>query len=151
MALATSFQDRTARKLALLLVEDDDVDREFLIRQLQNQGMDARVETAADGAEALETLRRNRSRGSLRDHYIVLLDLKMPGMDGATFLKALRAEPGLAATVVFVVSGSRDEADIRFAYQHRAVGYLSKADLGPDCRSVLELIERYGASVSLPS
>jgi CheY-like chemotaxis protein len=88
-----------------LLVVDDDPDiREAIQQVVEIEGY--RAVTAGDGAEALGQLRSGVSP------CLILLDLRMPGMDGRTFRERQRAEPGLAGIPVIVLTGDRDGPQI---------------------------------------
>jgi len=88
----------------ILIVDDDPLMREALSEALQDLGVLA--EAAGDGLEALDRLRR----GPLP--CAVLLDVRMPRLDGAGFLRALRSDPGLAALPVITMTGLDDEPDL---------------------------------------
>ena len=105
------------RTLRILLVEDDD-DHVFLIRRALADladlaDLDVSVEVAADGEQATERLARARFEPGGRPQ-LVLLDLKMPRMDGLDVLRHLRADE--AARGLPVVAIPTLEA---VAYQHR--------------------------------
>lgn len=150
MLTASSAQRRNNRT-ALLLVEDDDVDRDIMLRQLGQRFNGQAIEVASDGEEALAKLRRKSDEAGARPSYIVLLDLAMPGMGGTEFLAALRADPDLATTIVFVVSGSLSEADIERTLACGAAGFIPKGNLETGYGRVVEMIQRYTKAVCLPS
>lgn len=90
-----------------MLVVDDDADvRDGLCEFLAGEGY--AVKSASDGAEAIHQLRRSSSD-------IVLLDLRMPGMDGYEFLRRREVERDLRSIPVVVVSASTDDHKIVFA------------------------------------
>ncbi len=89
----------------VLVVEDDAIVRPILAELLEAAGY--RPVTAEHGREALERL-----RAGLRPDCI-LLDWLMPVMDGAQFLAAAQAEPGIAALPVVILSGADSEDDAR--------------------------------------
>lgn len=87
------------RDRPVVLVVDDDADiREVLSLILQMHGLD--VIEASGGSEALSSMRKTRIS-------LVLLDLMMPGMNGADVLDAMKQDPELATVPVIVVSGDR--------------------------------------------
>jgi len=86
-----------ARRASVLLVDDDDQIREALSDDLEAHGYEVAV--AATGEEALRRLRAGPRPCAL------LLDLLMPGMDGAELLAKVRAEEGLAGLPVIVLTG----------------------------------------------
>jgi CheY-like chemotaxis protein len=88
---------------AVLVVEDDVDIRQALVEILEDHGFQAVGES--NGADALEYLRRAPDLPCL-----ILLDLMMPVMDGATFREAQRNDPRLASIPVVVLSAHRDLA-----------------------------------------
>ena len=91
--------------VTLLLVEDDAVDAEAIQRAFRQQRIANPFVVVRDGVEALAALRGER--GPLVPHpFLVLLDVNMPRMNGIEFLEALRADPVLSRTVVFVLTTS---------------------------------------------
>ena len=105
-----------ARHRAVLLVDDDPDILEIVTLLLGLHAVP--VIAARDGAEALALL------GQKHDVGLVLLDLMMPKMDGAAFLRQLKEAPALAGTPVIVISGNRDTAAT--ATTLGADGYLLK-------------------------
>jgi two-component system NtrC family response regulator len=92
----------TGRKEAkILIVEDERPLRELLEIELVRSGY--KVETAADGAKGLEKYRQEA-------YNVVLLDMKMPGMDGVEVLKLMRAESNLPEVIVFTGHGTIETA-----------------------------------------
>jgi CheY-like chemotaxis protein len=85
----------------ILVVDDDSSARDTVCEILGT--LDYSVETARNGAEALEVLRRDPP-------HLVLLDLRMPVMDGRAFLETWRSEPRLGRVPIILMSGARDEA-----------------------------------------
>jgi CheY-like chemotaxis protein len=88
----------SARRVAILVVEDDDNVRELLREVLAEQGFS--VSTAAHGAEALDLLEHGNKPS------LILLDLLMPIMDGEEFLSELRTRERLRRIPVLVTSGT---------------------------------------------
>lgn len=131
----------------VLIVDDDPVDRELMVRGFRKARLDAAIETASDGAEALDKLRS----GELPRPLMVLLDFRMPGMDGPTFLRELRADAHLRDLPVIVVTTSEDDRDVATAYDHNVVGYIPKGKAGHDYGEMVSLIEAYWRVVRLPA
>jgi CheY-like chemotaxis protein len=113
----------------VLVVDDQEDIREFIALVLGNEGY--RVSTAADGFAALE---RTASEPSIA---VVLLDMRMPGMDGWQFAQKYREQPGPHAAIV-VLTAAQDAA--ARAAQIQAEDYLGKPF---DLDDLLSVVARY--------
>ncbi|HET7221373.1 MAG TPA: response regulator, partial [Vicinamibacterales bacterium] len=111
------------KMLNILLVEDDQVDVMNVKRAFEKNRIANPLFVAGNGLEALAMLRANVVP---EDRRIVLLDLNMPKMNGLEFLRDLRADSRLHATVVIVLTTSNDEKDKIEAYNLNVAGYLLK-------------------------
>ena len=99
---------RTPPRGAILLVDDEGVIREVMARKLELRHPDLKIVEAANGRDALEKLEEVRERFH-RDPFLIILDLKMPIMDGWEFLEALYEEyeaKGTACRVPVIVLSS---------------------------------------------
>jgi CheY-like chemotaxis protein len=139
----------TERQLGVLIVDDDDVAAEGVVRGLQKHGFEGRALWVTDGSTALEVL-RGEHRDDLAEPRVVLLDLNMPVLDGFGFLEQLRADPRLHSTVVFVLTTSARSHDLLRAYEEHVAGYMVKSSVGPQFARLAELLESYAAAVVLP-
>jgi CheY-like chemotaxis protein len=137
------------KPLNLLVVEDDAVDLMAMQRALQELRVLNPVTVAHDGIEALEFLRGENGREKLPQPRLVLLDLKMPRMDGHEFLAAVRADPELHDTVVFVLTTSDHDRDMAEAYRQNVAGYILKSSIGADFMKLITLIDAYWQLVEL--
>jgi CheY-like chemotaxis protein len=133
----------------ILVVDDDDVTAETVRRSLRKVGSDFLVVEAADGQEGLDIL-KGRSEKRVSRPYITLLDLNMPRMNGFEFLEAVRADPVLASSVIFVLSTSDSDADRTRAYKDQVAGYMLKSAIGPQMVRLTALLHDYAQSVRLP-
>lgn len=149
--MGTAITSPPAREFSVLVVDDDDVAAEGVMRSVVSQNITCKVVTAEDGLEALEIMRANHPKKSISSPFLVLLDLNMPRMDGFQFLKAVRADPDLHNTVVFILTTSSREADRVRAYQENAAGYMVKSQVGPKFAKLATLLYSYGQSVVLPN
>ena len=82
--------------LSLLVVEDDDVAAEAIIRGIRKRGLDWHVVVVEDGVEALEVLRGHRPDRTLVKPFALVVDLNMPRMNGFELIETLRGDPGTA-------------------------------------------------------
>ncbi|NOW44490.1 CheY-like chemotaxis protein [Novosphingobium sp. SG751A] len=133
----------------ILVVDDDDVTAETVRRSLSKVGSNFRVVEAVDGREGLDIL-KGCSDKRLSRPYITLLDLNMPRMNGFEFLEAVRSDPTLASSVIFVLSTSDSDADRTRAYKDQVAGYMLKSAIGPQMVRLTALLHDYAQSVRLP-
>lgn len=135
---------------SVLVIDDDDVAIEGVQRSFQRHKVPCTTITASDGREALEILRGTHPEKRIKQPYIVLLDLNMPGMDGFQFLHALRRDSELKRTVVFVLSTSARDQDKARAYNEQVAGYMVKSAVGPQFVKLAKFIEKYTETQKLP-
>lgn len=140
----------TAPRLSVLLVEDDDVDAEAVMRSLRRSQVPVDVVWVEDGQEGLEVLRGEHGYATISRPLVVLLDLNMPRMDGFEFLRALRTDSDLQDLVVFVLSTSAAETDRSRAYHENIAGYLVKSSVGPQFARLARLLLTYQTAVTMP-
>ena len=112
----------------VLLVEDNPRDAELTIRALKRHNLANRLFHVENGAEALDFLFR---RGNYEDRSdsspkVVLLDLKLPKVNGLEVLRTMKSDPNLGTIPVVVVTSSAEDPDIRAAYDLGANGYVIK-------------------------
>lgn len=112
----------------ILLVEDNPKDLELALLALEKSNLANEVITVRDGAEALDYLFRRgayagRAEGSPA---VVLLDLKLPKLDGIEVLQRVRAEERLRAIPVVMLTTSREEKDLVRSYQLGVNAYVVK-------------------------
>ena len=88
---------------AVLIVDDDDVSAESVIRSFKRHSIKCDIVVACDGLEALDIINNKHDTKFLPDNFIVLLDLNMPRMDGFGFLEAVRSDINLKRTVIFAL------------------------------------------------
>lgn len=113
----------------ILLVEDNPQDAELAIRALRRRNIANPLHVVEDGAEALDFIFCRGAHGGRdfsRPPKVVLLDLKLPKMDGLEVLKAIKLDERTRAIPVVVVSSSRENPDIQAAYALGANSYVVK-------------------------
>ena len=132
------------KTLRVLLVEDDE-DHVFLIRRALADlaGAEVAVEVAGDGEQAVERLARSRfSPGG--PPQLVLLDLKMPRMDGLEVLRRIRADEAAARLPVVVLTSSEHQDDREEALRLGATWFVCKPTDGHRFRSeIQQLADRW--------
>lgn len=134
----------------VMLVDDDDVAVESVLRSFSKEQTPWHVVTAGDGQEALDIMRGAHPQKRIESPYLVLLDINMPRMDGLTFLETVRADPVLHSTVVFMLTTSSRDIDRTQAYAGNTAGYMVKSALGPQFSKLTSLLHSYGSTVRLP-
>ena len=112
--------------VTFLLVEDDDIHAHLVIRSLEKARVSNRVLRVRDGAEALLFLRREGDFAEQPSPDVVLLDLKLPKVDGHEVLSAIKEDESLKMIPVVVMTTSDAEADRAKAYKHHANSYVVK-------------------------
>jgi CheY-like chemotaxis protein len=113
---------------SLLLVEDNPNDVELTLSALSEARLANEVVVANDGEQALDYLfRRGRFAGrSTPNPAVILLDLKMPKVDGHEVLRQIRASEQLRLIPVVVLTSSREEKDLYSSYDKGANAYVVK-------------------------
>ncbi|WP_147652888.1 response regulator [Vulcaniibacterium gelatinicum] len=108
-----------AQPVEILLVEDSRPDAEMTLRTLRKKGIANHIEWVRDGVEALEYLFREGAHAGRPDGQprLVLLDLKMPRMDGLQVLERMKADPRTRTIPVVMMTSSREEADLLESYR----------------------------------
>lgn len=144
-------QNGPASGFQLLVVDDDEIDRQAIQRAFRGRSLETRITIACDGEEALELLRATASDHGDSHPYLVLLDLNMPRMSGLEFLAELRRDSNLRRSLVFVLSTSDDPRDKRAAYDHNVAGYLVKSHLGSSLSRLPDILEPYLSFIESPS
>jgi two-component system response regulator len=112
----------------ILLVEDSRADAEMTLRTLKKRGIANHIEWVRNGVEALDYL---YCRGTYADRTgghprLVLLDLKMPLMDGLQVLEHMKADPRTQTIPVVMMTSSREEGDLLASYRLGANSYIVK-------------------------
>ncbi len=110
----------------ILLVEDNPHDEELTLRALRKNGVSNPVVVAHDGAEALDYLLGSGHSGELLQPHFVLLDLKLPKVDGLDVLRRLRADARTRLLPVVVLSSSKERRDLISSYELGANSYVRK-------------------------
>lgn len=106
----------------ILLVEDNANDAELTLRALKQRNLANQVFLCRDGAEALDFF----SNGTSPVPKVVLLDLKLPKVDGLEVLRRLKDDARTRTIPVVVLTSSREEPDIERAYALGANSYIVK-------------------------
>jgi CheY-like chemotaxis protein len=113
---------------SILLIEDDPKDVELTLESLEEYNLANDVLVVRDGAEALDYLFR---RGEFTDYpngnpAVVLLDLKLPKVDGFEVLRTIRSDDKLKLTPVVILTSSREDKDLVESYKLGVNAYIVK-------------------------
>jgi CheY-like chemotaxis protein len=112
----------------ILLVEDDPKDIELTLAALGEHNLANEVAVARDGVEALDYLYRRGSfaQRSPGNPVVIMLDLKMPRMDGVQVLRQIKADEQLRLIAVVVLTSSRESKDMEACYGIGVNAYVVK-------------------------
>ena len=136
----------------ILLVEDDPRDEELTLTALEAYNLANKVVVVRDGEQALDYLYRRGEFASRvgGDPIVVLLDLKMPKIDGLEVLKVLKADAGLKHIPVVVLTSSRQTPDLAACYQHGVNAYVVKPVDFNDFIKAVKQLGLFWAAVNEP-
>jgi two-component system response regulator len=115
--------------MEILLVEDDPRDLKLTMHELRAAKIENRIQVARDGEEALDVVFCRGAfseRSPERPPGIILLDLKLPKIDGIEVLREIRANPATRAIPVVVLTSSREDRDIVETYRLGVNSYIQK-------------------------
>jgi CheY-like chemotaxis protein len=136
----------------ILLAEDDKVVAELIRHALLDHDPEVRIVHVRDGVEALDYLHA-RDRYAQRDPNnpaVVLLDVKMPRLDGLEVLRQIKSDERLRPMPVVMLTSSQDERDIRESYAFGANAYVVKPVEFRRFTAVLKQIEIFWMKINQP-
>jgi two-component system, response regulator len=130
-------------QVEILLVEDNALDAELTTRALKNGGLANKLLWVRDGQEALDFLFRTGDYAGREDTVprLVLLDLKMPKVDGLEVLKVVKANEKTKRIPVVVMTSSQEERDVAQTYDMGVNSYVVKP---VDFNALAELARQAG-------
>jgi CheY-like chemotaxis protein len=130
----------------ILLVEDDNVDVMTVKRALKDLKVSNQLVPINNGEEAIEYLKKENTTKPC----FVLLDLNMPKMNGAEFLKTVKADKALKKIPVVILTTSNSEQDVIESFELGAAGYMVKSVDYEKFVETIQAIERYWTLSKLP-
>jgi DNA-binding NarL/FixJ family response regulator len=130
-----------------MLIEDDDVDVMTVNRALRDSKVTNQLVSIGDGEEAIGYLRDE----SAAKPCIILLDLNMPKMDGAEFLKVVKADNALKKIPVVILTTSNSDRDVIETFELGAAGYMVKSVDYEKFVETIRAIDQYWTLSKLPS
>ena len=116
-------------EVQILLVEDDPDDLEMTVRALRKANLANRIEVVRDGAQALDYIfceGAYAARKIQQSPKMVLLDLKLPKIDGLEVLRRLKGDPRTKMIPVVVLTSSKEQRDVVESYQIGVNSYIVK-------------------------
>lgn len=132
----------------ILLVEDNPVDVDLTLRAFARRKFTNPVEVARDGEEALAWIPRWETGEPLP--LVILLDLKLPRVDGLEVLRQLREHPVSRSLPVVVLTSSREDKDVQAAYRLHANSYIVKPVNFEKFMEVAAQVELYWSLLNQP-
>lgn len=134
----------------VLVAEDNEDHQFFIIRALKGvAGVGFEVDAVRDGEEALDFLyQRGRFEGQPRPH-MILMDLKMPKVDGIEVIERIKADPVLKTIPIMMLTSSDRKEDIDAAYAAGGNAYVKKQPSFNGLRSELEAASEYWTNVAV--
>ncbi|MDA8244893.1 MAG: response regulator [Elusimicrobia bacterium] len=142
--------DIPPRTLNILLVDDSEDDVMLAEAVFSRLAFPHTLKTLTSGAAALDYLRcaGDHSGRKPEPPDLLLLDINMPGMDGISLLRALKADPKLRKIPVIMLTTSSSAADIRRSYEHGAASFLTKPTNFEGFKEMMHRVGSYWTSVS---
>lgn len=136
----------------ILLVEDDPNDVVLLLASFREMGLGEQVVVVNDGAQALDYLHARRAYRNRPPGYpaVVLLDVKLPLVDGFEVLRQIKSDPVLKSLPVVVLTSSSQPRDLQRAYELGANGYVVKTIDFESGNAALHAIAQYWAVANEP-
>jgi len=112
--------------LVILLVEDNDDHAELVIRNMRSQRVANIINRVRDGEEALDYLFHRGKFSAQKAPNLILLDLRLPKVDGLEVLRTVKESELLKRIPVVILTSSEAESDIARSYDHHANSYVVK-------------------------
>ena len=143
----------TRQNVEILLVKDNPDDVELTLHALRQERLANHIEVARDGEEALDFLfcRGPYAQRSFdQPPRVVLLDLKLPKMDGMEVLREIKKDPRTKAIPVVVLTASQEESDMVNGYHLGANGYVQKPVDFDNLRNLVKQLGLYWLVVNQP-
>jgi len=135
----------------ILLVEDDANDVLLIQRAFQKAGLKNNLKVVRDGEQAIRYLGGQEPYCDRHKHplpFLILLDLKMPGMNGFDVLEWARRDPAMKRLLIVVLTSSNVQADVDHAYELGANSYLVKPVEFEEMVHMIQRFEIYWAEIN---
>jgi len=142
-----------SENLDILLVEDNQDDLDLALHALRRENLANKILVVRDGEEALDFLfcrGKFAGRSIDRPPKLVLLDLKLPKVDGMEVLKQVKGDPVLKSIPVVIMTSSKEERDLLASYHLGANSYIQKPVDFEQFRSTVKTIGLYWLLINQP-
>jgi two-component system, response regulator len=143
----------TTHQIEILLVEDNQDDVDLTLHALRKEKLANNIHVARDGEEALEFLFCNgphAERSFERPPRLILLDLKLPKVDGMEVLRKLKADPRTKTIPVVIMTSSKEERDLVNGYGLGANSYIQKPVDFDQFRETVKTVGLYWLLINQP-
>jgi two-component system, response regulator len=136
----------------ILLAEDDPRDVELTINALGEHNLANDIQVVCDGAEALDYLYRRGGYAQEPDGnpVVILLDLKMPKIDGIQVLRQIKSDKNLQTIPVVILTSSRESRDLETCYQLGVNAYVVKPVQFTDFVEAVKQLGVFWALINVP-
>ena len=137
----------------ILLVEDNSGDEALTKRAFLKARIKDELVVVRDGAEALDYLfctGEYSARDIKNAPHVILLDLKLPKIDGLEVLKRLRADERTKLLPVVILTSSKEDSDVRAGYQRGANSYIVKPVNAPSFSNCIQQLGLYWLNLNEP-
>ncbi|MGA9980116.1 MAG: response regulator [Candidatus Sulfotelmatobacter sp.] len=134
-----------SQEVEILLVDDSSEDVELTILALRRSKLANQIEVAEDGAEALDFIfcrGRHKDRAFSHPPKLILLDLKLPKVDGLEVLRAVRADERTKTIPVVILTSSKEQRDVIEGYKLGVSAYIQKP---VDFEQFSEIVRQIGS------
>jgi two-component system response regulator len=139
--------------IEILLVEDNPADVELTLHALRHNNVANRIEVSRDGEEALDFLfcrGKHSGRSANQTPKLVLLDLKLPKVDGIEVLRQLKANPKTKSIPIAVLTTSKERKDLAQCYELGVNSYIQKPVDFDKFREVVKQFALYWLVINTP-
>jgi CheY-like chemotaxis protein len=132
----------------ILIVDDNPTDLKLTQMAFKESEFPSTITTAGNGREALDMIyERNREKRSCPD--IILMDIRMPVMDGLETLEKLKSDPLYSKIPVAILTTSKNEVDVERSYRSGAVSYIQKPVSFREFKEFVKSFHHYWTVVSV--
>jgi CheY-like chemotaxis protein len=132
----------------ILLVEDNPMDVDLTRRAFIRRKIPHPIQVARDGEEAVAYIKRWENNEPMP--ILVLLDLKLPKVDGLEVLRHMKTHPEFRIIPVVILSTSTEDSDIQVAYQEGANSYIVKPVDFDRFMQIVDHIQTYWCTLNMP-